>query len=71
MSLVTCYLAYSLPVCFSLLSSSTATTANLSPDRSRPSFSHLLFDTHVPGIITASLQKSIIGRNTMYCATVF
>ena len=50
---------------------STASTSNRDPFSFIHSYSHQLFVTHVPGLRTASSQRSIIGRVSMYCATMF
>ena len=72
MSLVSCYYASSLPKSSFPPSSSTAAAVSaLYTTRSRSFFSNHLFATHVTSISNVSLQMSIIGRVTMYCATVF
>ena len=70
-SLVPCYSASSLPRYSSPFSSSYASDTALYLSRSRTSYSHHLFATHLPLICTLSLQRSRIGRIIMYCATVF
>ena len=65
-ALVPCYPPPTTPAATSGSPSSAA-----APAKSNPSYSHHLFETRIPGLRTASSQRSRIGRVAMYCATVF
>ena len=71
MILVLHYSSSSIHVSSPLLYSSSSTYTALTPTRYRPTCSHYLFFTHVPGIRTVSSQSSKIGRVAMYCVAAF